>query len=205
MHVEALNWSGMSVSHYARALSISAGRLRRWRDLIDAEAVAIDWRALLHPSPRPLIGSGASSAAKRPTVETVLTYPATPEPTPDRRANRRRFTNEQRLAIVMESEVLGASAAAVYRRHEIATSMLFRWRAQFGLTKDKTVLATVAAAGTKEADAGNSGSALILHHLLQVPDGMRAVDLPDGRRVFAPAGADPDAVRRHVADCGTAS
>jgi transposase-like protein len=54
----------------------------------------------------------------------------------------------------MESEELGANAAAVCRRHEIATSMLFRWRAQFGLSKDKTVLSTVAAAGTKEADAG---------------------------------------------------
>ena len=106
---------------------------------------------------------------------------------------------------MVESEELGASAAAVCRRHEIATSMLFRWRAQFGLSKDKTVLATVAAAGMKEADAGNSGSALILHNLLQVPGGMSAVDLPDGRRVFAPAGADPDAVRRHVADCGVGS
>src|SRR6185437_13017439 len=45
MHVEALNWSGMSITHYATALAISAHTLRRWRDLLEAEAVSIDWRA----------------------------------------------------------------------------------------------------------------------------------------------------------------
>ena len=44
----------------------------------------------------------------------------------------------------------------------------------------------------------------MLPDLLPVPDGMRTVDLPDGRRVFAPEGADPEAVRRHVADRETA-
>jgi hypothetical protein len=29
---------------------------------------------------------------------------------------------------------------------------------------------------------------------------MTAIDLPDGRRVFAPTGVDPEAVRRQV-DC----
>jgi hypothetical protein len=29
---------------------------------------------------------------------------------------------------------------------------------------------------------------------------MAAIDLPDGRRVFAPLGADPEAVRRHIAE-----
>jgi hypothetical protein len=33
MHVEALNWSGQTVTHYAAALNISAHSLRRWRDL----------------------------------------------------------------------------------------------------------------------------------------------------------------------------
>ena len=43
-------------------------------------------------------------------------------------------------------------------------------------------------------------TALVLHDLLPAPDGMTAFDLPDGRRVFAPDGSDPEAVRRHVAD-----
>ncbi len=43
MHVEALNWSGQTATHYAAALNISAISLRRWRDLFDADTVAIDW------------------------------------------------------------------------------------------------------------------------------------------------------------------
>ncbi len=33
-----------------------------------------------------------------------------------------------------------------------------------------------------------------------MPEGIAAFELPDGQRVFAPAGADPEAVRRCVAD-----
>ena len=51
----------------------------------------------------------------------------------------------------------------------------------------------------------NGSAAAVLHDLLKTPAGMTLVDLPDGRRVFTPAGADPDAVRRHVTDCGAAS
>jgi hypothetical protein len=41
---------------------------------------------------------------------------------------------------------------------------------------------------------------LELQNLLPVPDGMEAVELADGRKVFAPIGSDPDAVRKHVAE-----
>jgi hypothetical protein len=51
IHVEALNWSGMSVTHYVQALDIPAYSLRCWRDLLDAEAVSIDWRARLIRAP----------------------------------------------------------------------------------------------------------------------------------------------------------
>ncbi len=37
-----------------------------------------------------------------------------------------------------------------------------------------------------------------VHDLFPPPDGIRAVKLAGGRRVFAPMGSDPDAVRRHV-------
>ncbi|PHR95799.1 MAG: hypothetical protein COA68_16800 [Oceanobacter sp.] len=50
MHVEALNWRGMSVREYAKALGISQFSLRRWRDLIADEELVIDWRAQLHAS-----------------------------------------------------------------------------------------------------------------------------------------------------------
>jgi hypothetical protein len=41
---------------------------------------------------------------------------------------------------------------------------------------------------------------LVLHDLMPIPDTMIAIDLNDGRRVFAPAGSDPEAVRRHVTE-----
>jgi hypothetical protein len=40
----------------------------------------------------------------------------------------------------------------------------------------------------------------VLHDLLRPADGMTAVELGDGRRVFAAEGSVPETVRRHVAD-----
>jgi len=36
MHVEAMNWSGMSVREYAEAHHLSRHSLHRWRDLLIA-------------------------------------------------------------------------------------------------------------------------------------------------------------------------
>jgi transposase-like protein len=196
MHVEALNWSGMSVREYAAALLLSPTSLRKWRDRIDDGEVEIDWRAYLHPSARSQISSGASSAAKESDGENVLTAEAPADPARDGCSNRRSFTDADKLAIVMEAEQPGVSAAAVCRRHNIATSMIFRWRAQFGLGKDKVPnLVAVRIAderGVCDADA-------ILQNVLPIPSGAVAVELADGRRVFAPPGSDPDAVRQYIA------
>ena len=203
MHVEALNWSGMSVTHYALALDISAHSLRRWRDLFDAEVVSIDWRVRLHPSARPPLSTGVSTGANEPMVEHSLTIAPSAEWTGDRLSKRRHFTDEQKLAIVMETEAPGVTVAAVARRHDVVTNMIFRWRVQFGFGKEKPAkLATVkVVAGKEKGDgAGIRANTLVLHDLLPVPDGMAAIDLSDGRRVFAPAGADPEAVRSHVAE-----
>jgi hypothetical protein len=63
---------------------------------------------------------------------------------------------------------------------------------QFGFGKrTRTKLVAVKVTGAQ------SGT-LVLNDLLQPPDGMTVVELDDGRRVFAPMGSDPDAVRRHV-------
>ncbi len=198
MHVEAMTWSGMAAAHYAAAHHISVISLRRWRDLLEGGEVEVDWRARLHPSARPKISGGASSAAKRETLETSLTEAPKSEPPRDRRGNRRSFTDEEKLAIVMETEQAGVSVAAICRRHGVATSMVFRWRADLGLGKAKP--AKLAAVTLADGRTGARSTPFVLYDLLQPPVGMAAVDLPDGRRVFAPSGADPDAVRRHVAE-----
>lgn len=202
MHVEAMTWCGMSVMAYAKAHGLSEHSLRRWRNLLDAGEVQIDWRAHLHPSALRQISTSASSAAKESGAESDLTDVPAADSGRDGRANRRHFTADEKLAIVLECERPGNSVSAVARSHGLATSALFRWRADFGYGRTpKAKLAPVVifneqSTGRKE----DSPTALVLQDLLPTPEGMVAFDLPGGRRVFAPEGSDPEAVRRHVAD-----
>ncbi len=200
MHVEALNWSGLAAAHYAAAHRISVNSLRRWRDLLETGEVQIDWRARLHPSALPKLSTSASSAAKESGVESVLTGAPTADPPHDGRSHRRCFTSEEKLAIVQECERPGATVSAVARTHQLATSALFRWRAEFGYgRKEKIKLASVQVAGERlDGFSSDTPATTVLHDLIPKPDGMRAVELPDGRRVFAPVGSDPEAVRQHV-------
>ncbi|WP_395450038.1 transposase [Aminobacter sp. UC22_36] len=90
------------------------------------------------------------------------------------------LTDAQKLIVVQESGAGGATVSAVARRHGIATGILFRWRVEFGVTQKKQAkLASV----TLVTDAA---AALALRNLVQLPDEMMAIELPDGRRVFAP-------------------
>jgi transposase-like protein len=94
---------------------------------------------------------------------------------------------------VMEAEQSGVSAAAVCQRHNIATSMIFRWRAQFGFGKDNAPNLV----GVRIADErGVCDADAVRQNVLPIPPGAVAVELANGRRVFAPPGSDPEAVRR---------
>jgi hypothetical protein len=63
-----------------------------------------------------------------------------------------------------------------WRRFVVATSMVFRWRIDFGLSAQKAPqLVTVALA--------------VLRDLVRPPDGMIAIEVGDGQRLFAPARA----------------
>ena len=94
------------------------------------------------------------------------------------------------------------TVSQVAREHQIVPSIIFRWRAELGFGKNK--LAQLAAVRLADKEAGHKPKtgteAVVLHDLLPVPDGFIAVELPDGRRVFAPAGSDLEAVQRHVAE-----
>lgn len=188
MHVEAMNWSGMGVREYAAALQLSPYALRKWRDRLEQAEEEIDWRAHLHPSARPAVGASAKkSAPENSLTDSSKDVPATPT-----RPNRRFFSDEQKLAIALETEQPGVSVSAVARKHGIVTGLLFRWRSQFGFAQKKRArLAPVALPN------GVTGAHL-LQNLVQAPDGMTAIELSDGRRVFAPIGSDPEVVRMHV-------
>lgn len=200
MHVEALNWSGLAAAHYAAAHRISANSLRRWRDLLETGEVQIDWRARLHPSALPKLSPSASSAAKESGVESALTGTPNADPPHDGRSHRRHFTSEEKLAIVLECERPGASVSAIARAHQLATRALFRWRAEFGYGRKEKIGLVPVLVARERLDGLSIGdpATAVLHDLIPEPNGMTAVELPDGRRVFAPAGSDPEAVRRHV-------
>lgn len=199
MHVEAWQWSGLHLRDYSSALRLSPYSLKRWRNLIEAEEIVIDWRALLHPSARPPISTNISTRTKESERIQTLTAEIDAAAGPPRRARRRRFSTEEKIALLLEAERHGETISSVGRRHGISTSVLFRWRDQFGLGHEKPM--TMAAVQVVEGRAKSGPrEASLLAGLLPCPDGMKEVELADGRRVFAPIETDPDAVRRMVAE-----
>ncbi len=188
MHVEAMHWSGCSASAYARAHDLCASTLREWRMRLEDQPLETDWREMLHPAARPWTRRRTSSAAKPQAPDLNLTQP----PEPVRQTPRRSFSEAEKQTIVAESETPGASAAQVCRKHGIASSMLFRWRVQHGLKR-------APAARLSQVVSSEDGAPLVLHGVLPAPEGMAEITLLDGRIVFAPADADPDAVHRAIA------
>lgn len=185
MHVEALIWSGMGVREYAAALQLSPASLRKWRDrLIDGE-MEIDWRAHLHPSARPVVGTSASGTAPGKGLTRAETPAEAPvERTtaqPSRRPLRRFFSDAEKRAIALESDRPGVSVSSVARKHGIVTGLLFRWRVQFGIAqKERAMLAPVVLPDGVPVMQ-------VLQDLLRAPDAAApdaaaAVAPPDGRR-----------------------
>jgi transposase-like protein len=198
MHVEAMTWSGSTATHYAAAHHISANSLRRWRDLFESGEVGVDWRAHLHPSARPPISTSAKGSANDCAAECGLTAATDAESRMPEKQTRRSFTAEEKLAIVLETERADETVSSVARRHGIVTSVVFRWRAELGFGKNKS--AKLAPVKLADGRSGATSAPLVLHDLLRPPDEMTAIELADGRRVFAPVGSDPETVRRHVSD-----
>jgi len=99
------------------------------------------------------------------------------DPSPSQRSNRRSFTDEEKFAIVLESDQSDVRVAEVCRRHGIVSSMMFR-RIQFGFAQKKAAkLATVV---QPVEGIGVSFPPFVLNDLLQPPDSMMVVDLDDG-------------------------
>jgi hypothetical protein len=80
--------------------------------------------------------------------------------------------------------------------------VLFRWRAELGFGRGRpTNLAAVRIADEQHRGTHDAAAEVVaLQGMLPIPPGAVAVELADGRRVFAPAGSDPEAVRRYVAE-----
>src|SRR5229473_5042506 len=111
--------------------------LRRWRDLIDGGEVEIDWRARLHPSARPQISTSASSAAKESVVERDLTDATAADSARDGRANRRSFTSEEKLAIVLECEQPWNNVSAVARATDLPRVLCSAGAPSLGMAENR--------------------------------------------------------------------
>jgi transposase-like protein len=198
MHVEAWIWSGLHLRDYAMTHRLSTHSLKRWRNIFDNEEVVIDWRTYLHPSALPLIGTKIGPSAKEKEEAARLTAVIEADAPPPRRAVRRRWTTEEKIALLLQAERHGSTISSVGQAHGISTSVLFRWRDQLGMGKEKP-LEIVPVRVVEAHDRSIGGAPSLLADLLPKPDGMVEVALPDGRLVFAPVGVDPEAVRREVA------
>ncbi|MER9526115.1 transposase [Mesorhizobium sp. M0292] len=161
MHVEALNWNGMAMPSTPRRSDFRDMRCGSGAIAWKNPGTKMDWRSLLHPSARAQLSSAANCARRQ--------YRLTPEAV-DGRSHRRSFTEEQKRAIVAETERPGVVVAQVCRRHGIATSMAFRWREGFGLTARKAPeLALVEIADGAESEPP---ALVALCDLVRPPDGM---------------------------------
>ncbi len=199
MHVEALNWSGMSTGEYASALLLSPRAPRKWRARSEDGEVAIDWRAHLHPSARPRLSTSANDSAKEPPAESLLTAAPELESASPTARPRRNFTDAEKHAIVLETERPGVTVSEVARTHGIAPSIPFRRRAALGVGKGKSANLVAVRVADERGVCDENAMAAVLQNVLPIPLGAVAVDLVDGRRVFASAGSDPDAVRQYIA------
>lgn len=196
--MEALQWSGMPGDRLCRCPHrLSLTQLYRWRNLLETGEVEVDWHALLHPSARPPISTNLSASAYRDGAVASLTDEADVEPTMATKGQRRRFSVEEKRAILDEAATSGQPLSAVARAHGIANSMIFRWRAELGLsTEEEPVFAAVKLRG----GAAGGSETMLLDGLIVAPKGTRLVQLNDGRRVFAPACAGLKRVRREIAE-----
>jgi transposase-like protein len=131
-----------------------------------------------------------------------LTEESKPDAKSVERQQRRSFSADEKLEIVMAAERPGATVSSVARAHGIVTGVLFRWRAELGF--GRSARAKLAGVTVNNHASGHGAQQVVLHDILPTPDGMTTVELVDGRRMFAPEGSDVEDVRRHATTLGEA-
>jgi transposase-like protein len=201
MHAEAHLESGLTAVQYANAHRLPVVRMRRESRQFALIVPPQDWRQMLHPSNRP---PGSYRSKIRDELRTSLWISPAQQAQPGRPATdgkRRQYTDKQKLAIVAEFAERGVTASMIARRHHVTPSMVFRWRDEFNLSPKKKQTATLVTATVIDRTARGrpKKTPLVLENLLPMPAGSISVELADGRRVYAPAGCDPDNVRQYIA------
>lgn len=101
---------------------------------------------------------------------------------------RRRWSRSQKRAMVAELAGGATSVSAVARKHNIASSLLFRWRREFGAAgtgaEAKAAFVPVALPVPVKAPIGNGG--------------LIEIELVGGRRLRVDGSVDAGALRRVI-------
>lgn len=200
MHVEAQLGSGLTATEYAWAHRLPVRRLRKLSRQFRDTPRTPDWRDLMQPSDRPRPPS-TSPLRQELRQEQARGGPTANPPSPAPRPGaRRQYSDAQKLAMVAEATEPGVTDSTVARRHGVTPSMLSRWRAEFGFapTPEPALLVTARVVERPTRGRPKRGP-LVIPDLLPMPPGAITVELADGRRVYAPAGSDPEQVRQYVA------
>ena len=98
---------------------------------------------------------------------------------------RRRRSPEEKQAIVAELLTPGASVSAIARKHNVASSLLFRWRKQY-------------ADGTPPSLAKRSFVPVVVAPKIAPPSGQMEIELVGGRRIRIDSSIDPALLKRVV-------
>jgi transposase-like protein len=205
MHAEAQHGSGLTAVQYANAHRLPVRRMRRESRQFARVTPPQDWRDMLHPSNRP---PGAYRSKIRDEIRYGLCITPAGRPSgsataPSSAPKRRQFSDKQKLAILADAAESGVTVSEIARRHGVTPPMIFRWRTEFGVAAQRMESATLITATVIERvrrGRPKKVAPLVLENLLPMPAGSVSIELADGRRVFAPAGSDPESVRRYIAN-----
>ena len=135
-------------------------------------------------------GSGASShtTARMTTRMEVV----------DRVSGRRRWTVEQKLAILRDAFGAGGSVRAACDRHEVGSGLIYTWR-RLAMSGELTRVApaVLPSASQAFAEVEVAGPAVpVAAQPCTGPLGRIGIELPSGVRVTVDAGVDAEALAR---------
>lgn len=110
---------------------------------------------------------------------------------------RRRRTLTEKEAIVAELNAPGARVSAVARKHNVSSSLLFRWRRQFGGKLSKRASRTRSFVPVMLA-ARHAARGLKSASPVGISSGLIEIDLSHGRRIRVDSSVDVAVLRRVI-------
>lgn len=107
---------------------------------------------------------------------------------------RRRWSEDEKRALVAETLVEGQTVHGVARRHNISRSMLFCWRKQYREALSRTVPASTPISFTRVTVAGPEPAMPPTSPAPPVPTPLIELDFASGARLRISGACDPELV-----------